>query len=260
MFAESASTFTGTSKLSALEVRQKPVPPQSEISIMASETSRHGDLEWLAFQYAAGELHGAELEAFELRLACDLASCEALAKAVLLSQAIAVCESQMPVASIPESPRVPPLDSGRGKRDRHQDIAVMPVGGKSTRHPISWPGLALVGSAACLALMANWFGSGISNPRGSHSTELTAGVVSLWIDGVESNGGFATSEQTSPLPNEAIADATDSVTDELRTSTTTADGADLDNGDDDAIPGWMLAAVAQRQHELADPEQEVLQD
>src|SRR4051812_38750323 len=52
------------------------------------------ELDWLAFCYAAGELHQAEAEAFETRLAEEQPVREALARAVELTQTVAAAESQ----------------------------------------------------------------------------------------------------------------------------------------------------------------------
>jgi hypothetical protein len=57
-----------------------------------NESLSTADLDWLAFQYAAGELQGAELDAFERLLATDDRACEALAQAVMLGQAVVQCE------------------------------------------------------------------------------------------------------------------------------------------------------------------------
>jgi len=52
------------------------------------------ELDWVAFCYAAGELDPAEAEQFESRLADDQTAREALARAVELTQAVAVAESE----------------------------------------------------------------------------------------------------------------------------------------------------------------------
>ncbi len=48
------------------------------------------NLDWLAFRYLAGELDATETVAFENRLAGDLAAAEAVARAVELTQAVAL--------------------------------------------------------------------------------------------------------------------------------------------------------------------------
>jgi hypothetical protein len=56
------------------------------------------DLDWLAFQYVNDELSPAEVEQFEQRLADDQVAREAVAEAVLLSQAVGAGQS-LPVAA-----------------------------------------------------------------------------------------------------------------------------------------------------------------
>lgn len=52
------------------------------------------DREWLAFRYIAGELSGDETAAFEAELETSQVAREAVARAVELSQAVAIAESQ----------------------------------------------------------------------------------------------------------------------------------------------------------------------
>jgi len=52
------------------------------------------DREWLAFRYIAGELSGDETAAFEAELETSQGAREAVARAVELSQAVAIAESQ----------------------------------------------------------------------------------------------------------------------------------------------------------------------
>jgi len=52
------------------------------------------ELDWTAFCYAAGELTPAETERFEARLADEQPAREALARAIELTQVVAVAESQ----------------------------------------------------------------------------------------------------------------------------------------------------------------------
>jgi hypothetical protein len=61
-----------------------------------SQASTDSDLDWLAFQYVAGELLADESEAFELRLADDPSACEAVARAVQLLGTVAAAHSTAP--------------------------------------------------------------------------------------------------------------------------------------------------------------------
>ena len=58
------------------------------------ENQSEGDREWLAFRYIAGELSGDEVASFEVELETSQIAREAVARAVDLSQAIAIAESQ----------------------------------------------------------------------------------------------------------------------------------------------------------------------
>ena len=57
------------------------------------EKQSAADREWLAFRYIAGELTGDELASFEAELEASQLAREAVARAVDLSQAIAIAES-----------------------------------------------------------------------------------------------------------------------------------------------------------------------
>ncbi|MFN0021962.1 MAG: hypothetical protein ACKVP0_27250 [Pirellulaceae bacterium] len=62
------------------------------------------DREWLAFRYIAGELSGDETVAFEAELETSQVVREAVARAVELSQAVAIAESQQ-VVLVEAAPR-----------------------------------------------------------------------------------------------------------------------------------------------------------
>ena len=61
------------------------------------ESPLTGDLDWLAFCYVADELAECERAAFETRLADDQAAREAVARAVELTQSVALAEAHEPV-------------------------------------------------------------------------------------------------------------------------------------------------------------------
>lgn len=210
---------------------------------MASlKTALQSDLEWLAFQYAAGELQGAELDAFELRLASDLAACEALAAAVMLCQAVAVCEQESPV----------------GSRTDVGDSRVHRPG----RQLVSWPVLALLSSAACLVLMVKWIDVGPS-PRGSLVAERTSGLVELWIDGAEQSSGASDVELGSATRESELLPEDESGAVVVVENSNGADSlrsTELESDEEDAVPGWMLAAIAERQFDMREAEAEIMQD
>lgn len=120
---------------------------------MTTEHISEPDLDWLAFQYAAGELHGPELEAFEKLLATDERTCTALAQAVLLGQAVVHCEQSTPVVARPVA---------ISRTQRHSLIAMATV--------------------ACSLLFVGWLSMQV--PQQSVSNEAST-VASLWINGAD---------------------------------------------------------------------------
>jgi hypothetical protein len=78
------------------------------------------ELDWLAFCYAAGELDAADAEAFEARLAEEQAACEALARAVELTQTVVAAEAQCDDFVVP---------AGRSKSDWTSRLSWMAIGG-----------------------------------------------------------------------------------------------------------------------------------
>jgi hypothetical protein len=213
---------------------------------MASlKTTLQDDLEWLAFQYAAGELQGAEVDAFELRLASDLAACEALAAAVMLCHAVAVCEQEIPVSSKTDA-----FDAGGSRVNR------------PGRQLVSWSVLALLSSAACLVLMVKWIDVGPS-PRGSLVAERTSGLVELWIDGAEQSSGASDVELGSSTRESGLLPEDESGAVVVVENSNDADplkSMELESDEDDAVPGWMLAAIAERQLDMGATEAEIMQD
>ncbi len=105
------------------------------------------ELDWLAFQYLAGNLSTEAVSEFETRLARDQAAREAVARAVELTQAVALVE-----AAAPE--RVVPACREEGVAvSRHADL---PVEKTRTTHwivPVAWLSMA----ALALVVVGNQF-------------------------------------------------------------------------------------------------------
>ena len=93
----------------------------------AKQDQNSQDLNWLAFCYVVDELSPADALSFEERLASDQAAREALAEAVLLTQALAAVPSDIEVSR---------------KHDRTRHYAM--------QKPLGW---IAIGAAACLALV-----------------------------------------------------------------------------------------------------------
>ena len=66
------------------------IPTMNHVNSQSVGSDNDADLDWLAYQYVAGELREHDALAFEGRLAVDQSAREALAAAVALSQAIAI--------------------------------------------------------------------------------------------------------------------------------------------------------------------------
>jgi hypothetical protein len=266
---------------------------------MASEISQQDDLDWLAFQYAAGELQGAERDAFEQLLATELAACEALAKAVQLCQSVAMCEAELAADTVAVGSVIQPnLETAdvqsRATAIRRESLAAIRQGfahsGKSrsqenaaakatsVRRPVAWHVFTLVGSACCLALMTSWMGTGQPNSAGMQTADFQAGLVSLWIAGAgaedteltadsqldrQSLVATGNAEASSPIvlpQHNVLADGAGNEAVVLKSNELVVNSAELDSDDGDAVPGWMLAAVAERQREVGTMDEEVLQD
>jgi len=232
---------------------------------MASATNIHADdLDWLAFQYAAGELDGDELSAFELRLATDLDACEALAKAVTLGEVVAAqfganqfAANQFGAANdlqrVEERSIVMSSIAGRSRA---------PESTQSTRAFAIQRVLALLSSAVCLAWMVSWVSPTGPAPMKPEAAEPTVGLATLWIQGADqtaSHNGESGLESTSTFPR-----ADEFASDRWRSGNlaeaSQRTGSEFEE-DSDEIPGWMLAAVAEQQREMGgDPEDDILHD
>lgn len=129
------------------------------------ENISDADLDWLAFQYAANELPGVDVEAFERLLATDERACAALARAVMLSQAVIAVES------------APIHSSGIVRR---ADAVRVPVSRTFGR------GVLAAATVACGLLFVGWLS--VRTPREeSVSPDSAATVASLWVAGAEAD-------------------------------------------------------------------------
>ncbi len=128
---------------------------------MTTEHIPEPDFDWLAFQYAAGELQGAELEAFEKLLATDERAGGALAQAVLLGQAVVQCEQATTVV-------VPRANSN--------DLAPLSARRSFGRQLIA------VSTVACSLMFVGWLY--LRSPQDATSNEAST-VAALWINGAD---------------------------------------------------------------------------
>ena len=166
------------------------------------------DLDWLAFCYAAGELSPAEAEQFESRLASEQPAREALARAVEVTQAVAVAESQ-PCGNV-----VTPAARTRTKW--------------STR--LSW---MAIGGLASLLLALVWSGSFTPQKTAAlrSNAEQQRNLAAAWS---EARAEIASAKEDGTWPTIAM-------------TTPDADSDSSGSGSDDLnlgeSPAWMTTAV-----------------
>lgn len=137
------------------------------MAIERIENISDADLGWLAFQYAANELPGTDVEAFERLLATDERACAALAKAVVLSQAIVAVESA----------------PGQSLRIvRRADAVTVPDSRTFGRRVL------VAATVTCGLLFVGWWS--VQTPREeSVSPDSAVTVASLWLAGAEEEAG-----------------------------------------------------------------------
>lgn len=177
-------------------------------------------LTWLATRYVLGELTESERDAFESRLADDLAACEAVAEASRMKLALHAALADTAIgARVTTGVRV------------HQ-----PVVATSRR---SWlaVGTAMI-SVACLILAVTFWPSESVDPgvAGLVPTGTSAGsaveLVALWRTGMQ-------------IAEVELDDA---------------DGDVLEAASDVAVPGWLLAAVSLEKNGVEEGQPEERQD
>ncbi|MEZ6055176.1 MAG: hypothetical protein R3C01_00595 [Planctomycetaceae bacterium] len=171
-----------------------------------------------AFRFAAGEMSAVEAEGFELRLATDLAACEALADAVLLMQSLA--RQRGVQGSRPSETVAPKVAVGAGYRP-HWSSAVRVGLALGTLGLLVLIAVALVTSDRWVAsLETPKLAASSTDDQVEHHQYSATAVAEQWTllndlndDDVESYGGDETSR--------------------LAESTSEVD-----------VPDWMLAALA----------------
>ncbi len=122
-----------------------------------SHLNQSNELEWTAFRYIAGELSAADVVRFEERLAVDQDACEAVVRAVQLTEAV----MSLPQSPIPSAPQPAHADDYRETRS-------------------AWASVAL--AAACLLLAVGTLISTRSNYSSATLQAETEELVDLWAD------------------------------------------------------------------------------
>jgi len=154
--------------------------------------------DWLALQYVLGELSDADREAFEERLADDLAACESVAAASRLVLTVRAAASAKGV------PSVGPASTADSRSQTKSAFS-------------AW--LSVVVASAAMALLCLFATQTPVNPPSNSDVasvdHAAAELVSLWRSGMDADEGDV---------------------DDMDEG--------LDSSSEDAVPGWMLAAVS----------------
>jgi hypothetical protein len=95
------------------------------MSTFTPHTAMGQDLDWVAFCYVADELNTDDRVAFEARLEDDLSACEAVARAVQLTESAAMAFAASPTLSS-DSPSLPTVGArGAFRRTRAVGVTVL---------------------------------------------------------------------------------------------------------------------------------------
>jgi hypothetical protein len=193
---------------------------------VTQQSARQADLDWLAYQYVAGEMSAADQDAFEGRLATDQAARESVAAAVEL---VAACQ-----AAFERRPVVKPIKTSPQRRTALR--------------------LAVLSAALAASITIAWLGQ--FQGRGSDpglADRDTQDRGSSWV-GSESSGG--------PQLAMIWADLGENMTPEIASvGETTAEAAEVNgsaaNGDDNDLvaPDWLMAALLDDQASPTDPDE-----
>jgi len=182
--------------------------------------SKLSDVDWTAFQYLAGELNDEAAHGFEACLESDQGAREALARAVQLSQAVAVVEAT----------RQPSIHAVVPASDQTNPIWMAPT---------AWLAIAAL---ACVAVLA-FVSIPKHVPRG-RSIDLAANANTAVLDSGELASRWASTAEILVATEFVGADELDEFEDDLPQS---LDGAARETESDVSrlqAPSWMMAAFA----------------
>jgi anti-sigma factor RsiW len=199
---------------------------------MSANHETHGgsrsDLDWLAFQYIAGELSVDDEEQFEARLSTEPAVGEAVARVVALGEAVCRTFADATSESTPDCPAIRSTASGS------RELAIQPGFGAKFS----------VLTATCVIVAALLISFRGNNAEWSGATTVTQATPAETMEG-SPQVGVTPSEHKSLLlqtwtdARESIAALDGDVLTEIAAIELAEPRADLD-GD---VPDWMFVAV-----------------
>jgi hypothetical protein len=191
------------------------------------------NLDWLAFQYVSGELSEHDSVVFEEQLAKDPASCEAVARQVMIFESVVLLTSTAPEASrnllaVPHA--TPPAQTVAARPAARVSRTDRSTQSSSAR----WVGVVI--TAACLAIVV-WAGSSVS-PKPQSLAVLDTQPGSRLTASDELLGYWVDIKQDLDQPSDML-NLLSVQGDELWELS--SDDADIAG---EFVPGWMLAAVS----------------
>ena len=204
-----------------------------------------GDLDWLAYEYAAGELSDSQCAAFEERLAIDQSAREAVAAAVELIAACQIAFEQRPVdfecpvaspaTTSPQRRRASPRRRTASPRRRTAARLAVVAGTLAACVTIAWLGQFQGGGS----------GPGLADRDAQDRGASLVGSESLWgqrgpaqqLAAIWADLGESLFPDITPL-GEVTSDGT-----EMNTSVAPSNGIPSGDEADLAAPDWLMAAL-----------------
>jgi hypothetical protein len=210
------------------------------------------DLDWLAFQYVAGELSAEAAVLFEARLQSSTAACEAVERAVALGECVSLAFQAAESSASPDAPKTLQCDAAGSVRPAHR------THGTATR--ASFGRMASVTVTACAIL-----GALLVSFRDDGAVVRSTGLLTENRSALD---GQPVTETAQLAPVESLFEAwtetretVDAVEDELLSGEFVADMSELRVDVTGDVPDWMFVAV-ELSHQMRDgmPQPEVLEN
>lgn len=213
-------------------------------------TTGRSDLDWLAFQYIAGELSVDDAAQFESRLAIDQMAREAVAAAVELSEVAAIAECR-------------PVELAHAQATHSQSthwqssLSRRALAQRNWVRGFAWAGWGAAACLLCLALIqqSNWKPWGhqdslASQDSASSDSEVMGNSANLGNTSIGSTTSIGNTVRiaNTNAPELALAWVHARTTVSLDEALVVAEASEVDEGRLDefgtSAPSWMLAGVA----------------